>query len=62
MFLVQVFLEDCTGCRACINVCPVDVYRMGADGRTDPYQAGECVGCMSCVEVCPEKCIEVTEI
>jgi NAD-dependent dihydropyrimidine dehydrogenase PreA subunit len=35
---------------------------MGANGKTDPYQAGECVGCMSCVEVCPDKCIEITEM
>jgi 2-oxoglutarate ferredoxin oxidoreductase subunit delta len=46
----------------CVNVCPVDVFRMGEDGKTDPYQAGKCVGCMSCVEVCPGKCIEVKEL
>ena len=62
MFLVNVNLDCCTGCGECVNICPVGVYQMGQNGKTDPYQAGECVGCMSCVEVCPDKCIEVTEM
>ncbi len=62
MFLVNVNLECCTGCGECVNICPVGVYQMGENGKTDPYQAGECVGCMSCVEVCPDKCIEVREM
>lgn len=62
MFLVKVDIERCTGCGECVNICPVQVYQLGPDGKTDPYQAGECVGCMSCVEVCPEKCIEVLEM
>jgi len=62
MFLVNVNLDCCTGCGECVNICPVGVYQMGQNGKTDPYQAGECVGCMSCVEVCPDKCIEVIEM
>ncbi len=62
MFLVSVNSDCCTGCGECVNICPVGVYQMGENGKTDPYQAGECVGCMSCVEVCPDKCIEVTEM
>ncbi len=62
MYLVNVNLDCCTGCGECVNICPVGVYQMGANDKTDPYQAGECVGCMSCVEVCPDKCIEVREM
>jgi NAD-dependent dihydropyrimidine dehydrogenase PreA subunit len=62
MYLINVNLDCCTGCGECVNICPVQVYQMGANGKTDPYQAGECVGCMSCVEVCPDKCIDVTEM
>lgn len=62
MYLVNVNLDCCTGCGECVNICPVGVYMMGDNGKTDPYQAGECVGCMSCVEVCPDKCIEVREM
>lgn len=62
MYLVNVNLDCCTGCGECVNICPVGVYKMGDNGKTDPYQAGECVGCMSCVEVCPDKCIEVREM
>ncbi len=62
MFLVNVNMDCCTGCGECVNICPVGVYQMGGDGKTDPYQAGECVGCMSCVEVCPAGCIDIREM
>jgi NAD-dependent dihydropyrimidine dehydrogenase PreA subunit len=62
MYLVNVNMECCTGCGECVNICPVEVYQLGPDGKTDPYQAGECVGCMSCGEVCPDHCIEVREM
>jgi NAD-dependent dihydropyrimidine dehydrogenase PreA subunit len=62
MYLINVNMDCCTGCGECVNICPVGVYQMGSNGKTDPFQAGECVGCMSCVEVCPDKCIEVTEM
>ncbi|MDA8078420.1 MAG: 4Fe-4S binding protein [Nitrospiraceae bacterium] len=62
MYFVNVNLDCCTGCGECVNICPVGVYRMGDNDKTDSYQAGECVGCMSCVEVCQEKCIEVREM
>lgn len=62
MYLINVNYDCCTGCGECVNICPVGVYQMGANGKTDPFQAAECVGCMSCVEVCPDKCIEVKEM
>jgi NAD-dependent dihydropyrimidine dehydrogenase PreA subunit len=62
MFIINVDLEKCTGCGECVNVCPVQVYELGPDGKTNPVNAGECVGCMSCVEVCPVQCITVTEM
>lgn len=62
MYLVLVDLEKCIGCGVCVNVCPLDVYRLGPDGKADPYQAGKCEGCMGCTEVCPEVCITVQNI
>ena len=62
MFIINVDLEKCTGCGECANICPVQVYELGPDGKTNPVNAGECVGCMSCVEVCPVQCIEVKEM
>lgn len=48
--------EDCTGCGACLNLCPVDAVSM----RTDPegfwYPAVDgqkCVRCARCRAVCP---------
>ena len=62
MYLINVNMDCCTGFGECVNICPVQVYQIGSNGKTDPYQEGECVGCMSCVEVCPDKCIEVKEM
>lgn len=38
----------CTGCGACVRVCPMDIRRVGD---------GECVSCGRCVDVCPEGAI-----
>jgi len=33
MYLVNVNMDCCTGCGECVNICPVQVYQMGANGR-----------------------------
>ena len=52
MFIINVDLGNAP-VGECVNICPVQVYELGPDGKTNPVNAGECVGCMSCVEVCP---------
>jgi NAD-dependent dihydropyrimidine dehydrogenase PreA subunit len=47
------------GCGECFNVCPVQAYELGPDGKTNPVNAGECVGCMSRAEACSVQCVEV---
>jgi len=61
MYLVSVDVSKCEGCEECVNVCPNEVFRM-ADGKSDPYQAGECVFCESCIGVCPTGAITITEM
>ena len=63
MFFVNIDIDKCTGCGACINLCVVHAFRLDSStGKIDPYNAGECVGCMGCVEICPVRCIQVTEM
>ena len=42
--------EDCGGCKACRQVCPVEI-----DPRVAPYKVGEFFGCFNCGE-CIDAC------
>lgn len=49
--------EKCTGCFACMNVCPKDAIICGVDqyGKTMPEICPDkCVECGLCTKVCPE--------
>ncbi len=47
--------EDCTGCAACANVCPVDAIAMAADheGFLRPKVGESCILCRRCEKACP---------
>lgn len=52
----QVAPSKCTGCSACMNVCPVDAIRMEADkqGFIMPVVDEEkCIDCGKCFNICP---------
>jgi Na+-translocating ferredoxin:NAD+ oxidoreductase subunit B len=57
--------EDlCTGCEACLTVCPVDCIDKVADPAHPGYAMGvctidmiRCIGCKLCAQVCPWNCI-----
>jgi len=45
----------CTGCGACVPVCPQSIIALDAEGRPAlAFEAGECTFCGACAEVCPE--------
>ncbi|MBQ5979806.1 MAG: Coenzyme F420 hydrogenase/dehydrogenase, beta subunit C-terminal domain [Bacteroidales bacterium] len=48
--------EDCTGCSACLNSCPIGCIVMSADvhGFRYPHvDRSSCINCGKCVSVCP---------
>ncbi|OON99054.1 MAG: hypothetical protein ATN35_02375 [Epulopiscium sp. Nele67-Bin004] len=45
----------CTHCRACLEVCPVDIQEVYEDRENEDITHPDCVYCMKCIEVCPEK-------
>lgn len=50
--------EQCTGCSACFNICPVDAINMEKDteGFLYPHiNEKKCTHCRKCERVCPEK-------
>ncbi|MDF7801182.1 4Fe-4S binding protein [Pontiellaceae bacterium B1224] len=54
----QVNTEDCTGCGACVDVCPEEAIRIGGDGKAvvDP---AKCTECGLCVDACPVEAIAI---
>lgn len=59
--------EDCCGCSACYNICPVNCIEMKEDteGFTYPYvQAEKCISCGMCEKICPimQKSVKKEEI
>jgi len=61
MYLIIVDKDHCTGCEACVNVCPMEVFELIED-KAEPINAGDCVGCKSCIEVCEPEAIDISEL
>lgn len=51
----------CTGCRLCIEACPVDAI-VGAAKRMHTVIAQSCTGCGLCLPPCPVDCIALIAI
>ncbi len=49
--------DTCTGCEACVEVCPVDAIEMN-DGKA-VVDADTCIDCAQCVDECPVEAIEM---
>lgn len=47
--------EACTGCSACMNICPTDAIRMeyDAEGFLFPIINDNCICCGKCLNICP---------
>ena len=48
--------QECTGCAACVNICPKDAITMigMADGFLQPVvEKDKCVQCLACERTCP---------
>jgi NAD-dependent dihydropyrimidine dehydrogenase PreA subunit len=57
---IEINLQTCKGCKACVNACFVDVLRWD-EATKKPVVAypEDCVWCLACEAACPVQCIEV---
>jgi formate hydrogenlyase subunit 6/NADH:ubiquinone oxidoreductase subunit I len=61
--------DYCTGCNACIEVCPTDCIeevdvsdaRLEGIGHFCDVRLSDCIGCAQCVTMCPWDAIEMVE-
>lgn len=61
LFNYRIEKDDCTGCRACVRVCPVDAI---SGEKKEPHEIDQdlCTRCGSCIERCPQDCILITPV
>ena len=52
---VVVDREECVGCEACLDVCPVAAISM--DDEKAQIDPGQCTRCGACIEECPVEAI-----
>jgi NAD-dependent dihydropyrimidine dehydrogenase PreA subunit len=59
MYVVTVDQDLCTGCGACVEACPAQIFSI-ENGKA-VASSDECLGCQGCVSVCPVSAISVVE-
>ncbi len=55
--VVMINKKLCTGCYACVAVCPIDAMRQ-FEGGLYPFK---CVACGSCAKECPTQALEIVQ-
>ena len=55
--IISIDYKKCTGCEACIEICPVNIiYR---DDDKVKIDNSRCIKCRTCVVTCPYKAINI---
>jgi ferredoxin len=56
---IQHLQERCTGCTACVPICPTGALDVDRKSWKVSYDPEKCVVCLSCLDVCIYKAVEV---
>ena len=54
---IQIRKENCIGCGLCIEACPGNLIKKGADGKAFIRHERDCWGCTSCLKECKNDAI-----
>ncbi len=61
VYIVYVDDLNCDGCKACLEMCPCDVFHFLIKVAV-PVNSKCCLGCRTCEAVCKSRAVMVTEI
>lgn len=56
---IQHLEKKCTGCTACVPICPTGALDVDRKSWKVSYDPEKCVVCLSCLDVCIYKAVEV---
>ncbi len=59
IFRVRIDKDECTQCRACIKVCPLEAAKGRVGGKKMP---ADCFSCARCLNVCPVDAIQYSSV
>ena len=53
--------DKCTGCEACVNICPMEILKLNEEKKASTDKADECIGCRACEVQCPVSAIKIVD-
>ncbi|MBE6016278.1 MAG: 4Fe-4S dicluster domain-containing protein [Lachnospiraceae bacterium] len=60
MSVIRYSLENCIGCRLCMEICPMDVFRFNEEEKKSVIAFPEnCQSCGQCFFFCPGKSLAI---
>ena len=61
MSVIRYDLDKCIGCRVCLDVCPMDVFRYNSEHKKSVIAYPEyCISCGQCYIYCPGRSLGLT--
>ena len=59
---IEIDKKRCNRCGLCVDMCPMDVLRMGSKGYPIMRYTDDCWYCDICVFVCPRQAVTLTDL
>lgn len=62
MSVIRYDLDRCVGCRRCVDICPMDVFRFNEEKRKSVIAYPEdCITCGQCFFYCPANSLAISD-
>ena len=61
MVRIEIDIERCIGCGACVNACPVSLFKIVDEKTKIVGNVDDCILCKACETSCPAGVITICE-